>query len=231
MGNKPPKPIQKFPYIPTSSGLPPPANLTSQDIMDLPIIFADDNQMLTSSIQPSENSQIIDNQQIKATPGKFVFINKQLPIHATTTTNIQTVKRSAAIPGSIALKQNKNSVKYAKIILSKRVANEESTNSIKVANLPADISVKKIDSAPFENIDLETELVATAVPKPNYGSKDVKNVTVIYKKPQDVEGKTLETLNKPTQTVLNNQLAKRSANQAELLSDDENLKKCAKLES
>lgn len=162
--------------------------------MDLPIIFADDNQILTNSvIQPtSEPPKVIESpQQIKTSCGKLVFLNKA-------GTPIQTVKRLSPNQ-SISNKTNRNAVKYAKIILSKKINSDDKTSTINLSN-----ESKKIDD--FENLDLEEELVATAVPKPNF-NKDLKSVTLLYKKPDT---------NIKLQTVLNDHLAKRAASQLEL---------------
>lgn len=205
----------------STSNLLPPTNLTSQDIMDLPIIFADDNQILTNNvIKPSEVPNVVEtNQQVKTTPGKFVFLNKHIPSQGTSA--VQTLKRPAPVQ-TIQNKINRNSVKYAKIILSKRINNDDSKT---IVNSAVDIATKKEESATsFENIDLESELVATAVPKPNFG-KDIKNITVIYKKSLDADNKSHDTITiKPIQTLLNDQLAKRAASQAELTDEDRNIK-------
>lgn len=208
LGNKPPKPVQRIwnkPTIPASNLLPP-ANLTSQDIMDLPIIFADDNQLLTNNLiqSTSEPSNAIETQpQVKSTPGKVVFLNKS-------GTPIQTVKRLS--PNQQALnKSNKNAVKYAKIILSKKLNSEDKIN-LTTATTTND--TKKTDD--FQNLDLEKEIAATAVPKPNYNKEMMKSVTLLYKKPDDSNIKL--------QTILNDHLAKRTASQLELNDDDRLLK-------
>lgn len=217
IGNKPPKPMQKVSYNAptTTSSLLPPVNLTSQDIMDLPIIFADDNQILTSN---NENPNVIENvTKVKTTSGKLVFLNKPISSQAPSS-----MKRVSPFQ-QMSNKLNKNAVKYAKIILSKKINTDDKSH---VVNTPADSAVRTEEQS-FENIDLEQELIATAVPKPNFG-KDIKNITVIYKKPHEVKSQV--EASKPTQTVLNDQLAKRAASQADL-SDEERAAKNIKLDN
>ncbi|GLV31125.1 Reduction in Cnn dots 1 [Carabus blaptoides fortunei] len=114
----------------------PPPNLTSAEIMDLPIIFADDNSLLAADPHPLDNQ----HQQQQTMP-----------------------------------------VKYAKIILSKRSGDETKTQQQIISSsqqrvkqqigdtaVITTISPKKYDNSAtsFEYLDLETELKATAVPKP-----------------------------------------------------------------
>lgn len=231
LGNKPPKLMKKVPFTPASlpANLPPPTNLTSQDIMDLPIIFADDNQVITdnSSVQPELVATAQGHQTLKLTTpssnGKFVFVNKHVPFQNSGNIIISqsNVKRPVS---NVPVRTPANTIKYTKIILSKRPASDDlksgSSNIItKISNLSPEISVKKVGPAVpvIEPIDLENELVATAVPKPNFGKTDMKTVTIISKKP---DGKP--EFPKPLQTILNEALAKRSAEMAELACDDEN---------
>lgn len=228
LGNKPPKLMKKSSYVPTPLPvtLPSPTNLTSQDIMDLPIIFADDNQVITdnSAIQPElvPTTQTLKLQNPNS-GGKFVFVNKQVPFQNTGNIIISQSNAKRSAPNAPA-KSPANTIKYTKIILSKRPTSDDmksvsSSIMTKISNLSPEISVKKVGPvvATSEPIDLENELVATAVPKPNFGKTDVKTVTIIAKKP---DGKC--ELPKPLQTILNEALAKRSAEMAELAVDDEN---------
>nr|XP_022919577.1 KAT8 regulatory NSL complex subunit 3 [Onthophagus taurus] len=158
LSNKVPKPIKKLPYITPNqqqpNSLQPATNLSSQDIMNLPIIFADDNQMLTNNvIQPNDPSQNLGSYTVTkpGNSGKIVFINKQqLPL--TTSFPSATIKRPAAPP--VPIRTNANSVKYAKIILSKRVAAEDG---------------KKNDN---QMHDIESQLVATSLPNPKFVKTD-----------------------------------------------------------
>ncbi|KAI4459456.1 testis development protein prtd [Holotrichia oblita] len=205
MGARPPKPSKKMPYMSAASNLSLPTNLTSQDIMDLPIIFADDNQMLANNmIQPNDtpapNIAPIQSSQ-NSNSSKIVFINKQVSVPATNVFSPATVKRqSAPLPV-----RNSNSVKYAKIILSKRSLPEDakmSTNS----SVGTDISGKKGSPMPT---DIESQLVAAAVPNPNFNkidsTSDMTNTDELTDSPQ-----------KP-QLVLNDILGKRLNDE----SDDE----------
>ncbi|KAI4459462.1 testis development protein prtd [Holotrichia oblita] len=205
MGARPPKPSKKMPYMSAASNLSLPTNLTSQDIMDLPIIFADDNQMLANNmIQPNDtpapNIAPIQSSR-NSNSSKIVFINKQVSVPATNVFSPATVKRqSAPLPV-----RNSNSVKYAKIILSKRSLPEDakiSTNS----SVGTDISGKKGSPMPT---DIESQLVAAAVPNPNFNkidsSSDMTNTDELTDSPQ-----------KP-QLVLNDILGKRLNDE----SDDE----------
>ncbi|GJQ72599.1 putative histone H4-K16 acetylation [Trypoxylus dichotomus] len=153
MGARPPRPSKKMSYISAPSNLSLPANLTSQDIMDLPIIFADDNQMLTNNIiQPND------------TPAPNIA---SLP----SAKGGNSVKRqSAPVPV-----RNSNSVKYAKIILSKRSLPED--GKIGTGTAGTDVSIKKIESAAT---DIESQLIAAAVPNPNFNKTDS-----IRKRPSD----------------------------------------------
>ncbi|KAL3279731.1 hypothetical protein HHI36_017240 [Cryptolaemus montrouzieri] len=215
LGNKPPKPIKKLSsYKPSSTittTLPPPTNLTTQDIMNLPIVFADDGQILETPIQdisppPIQNqtsTQLLAPPTSKIlTPGsKFVLVNK--PMNFGSNTNFMI----SQTPLKKTTNVYRQTPKYTKIILSKRAPTDElkSTNVIsRIANLSSEISVKKISTsvsnAPtiqMENIDLENELVATTIPKPAF-STDLKNVTMLSHKIVNKQGesyvKTLEKM-------------------------------------
>lgn len=220
------------------ASLPPPANLTSQDIMDLPIVFADDNQILTrdNTIQPDLPPSQPPPSQSPAfkianstSSGKFVFVNKQVPLQSGSSGNIiisQTnIKKCAS---AVPVKSSGNPIKFTKIILSKRPVSEETKNTnpvmiSKISNLSSEITVKKLDAsmssaaAVGEAIDLENELVATAVPNPNFARNDnMKSMTIITKKPDG----SSEKLTKPLQLIINDALTKRPAALAELEDPD-----------
>lgn len=175
------KMVKKLPPYITTTGmsqqsLPPPTNLTSQDIMDLPIIFADDNQMLTNNtMQPSDTppAQILQTTttttpQIKTTSsGKLLFLNKSggSGVYAQ---NI--LKRPA--PSN----PKPNPIKYAKIILSKAPTSIEETRKA-VKNIPTAITMKAENvsaSSSSMDFDLENELVATAISKSNFVPSEKK---------------------------------------------------------
>ncbi|XP_018321326.1 KAT8 regulatory NSL complex subunit 3 [Agrilus planipennis] len=199
------KPVNLNQTAPVSSfnaTLSPPTNLTSQDIMDLPIIFADDNQMLThNTIQPAPTEFVQQNiskpslpppppPPAATTPGKLIFMNKSSAsassVSTSTPTSIIITNSSLKRPAlSVPVRASTHPVKYTKIILSRagtsstitETKNGTSPLSIegKLSGLPADISVKKVEVPSnkgtdnyLEPIDLEKELVATTVPKPNY---------------------------------------------------------------
>ncbi|XP_031339027.1 uncharacterized protein LOC116167696 isoform X5 [Photinus pyralis] len=115
-----------------STNLPPPTNLTSQDIMDLPIIFADDNQMLTdnsklhtSDVSVSEivHPHAIQKNIVSNPVGKFVFINKQIPITSTVLpTHIVQPTTTLKRPTLTVPLRTMNPLKYAKIVLSNPVS-------------------------------------------------------------------------------------------------------------
>lgn len=231
LGNKPPRQPKKSSCVstPLATNLPPPTNLTSQDIMDLPIIFADDNQMITdtNTVQPElvtpPPSHTVKTTNSTST-GKVVFLNKHMSYQ--NAGNVIISQSSLKKPTvTLATKAPSNTVKYTKIILSKRPGAEDnkSANSsiiAKFSNLSPEISVKKVEppgQAP-EPFDLEKELVATAVPKPNFRKLDAKNVTIVSKNSEGVKSETL--LPRPLQTILNEALAKRSAEMAELIDDE-----------
>ncbi|XP_044762131.1 KAT8 regulatory NSL complex subunit 3 isoform X3 [Coccinella septempunctata] len=193
LGNKPPKPVRRFtPFkqsaSTSSSSLPPPTNLTTQDIMDLPIIFADDNQVLEGPLQeisppppppPVQQTPptIAPPPKIISSGSKFVLVNKPMSANQSNT-HFVISQNSSKKPTTIY----RQTPKYTKIILSKRAPTDEmkSSNIItRIANLSPEISVKKVSSSPMassssmgniDNIDLENELVATSIPKPMFMS-------------------------------------------------------------
>lgn len=167
------QPFLTFPQ-PIKTNLPPPTNLTSQDIMDLPIIFADDNQILDPNM-PTDLSTTSSSKQpmtkfISPTPtNKFMIVTKPTTSLSNFIVTPSTVKRPNPVP---VVKQP---TKYTKIILSKK-----STEPI-TAKIPGNMPVSNV-TASVEQIDLENELVATAVPKPNVVTPDRKLMGVISKK-------------------------------------------------
>ncbi|XP_076268554.1 reduction in Cnn dots 1 [Rhynchophorus ferrugineus] len=111
----PPRTIKRETYVSipqtAKASLPPPTNLSTQDIMDLPIIFADDNQILDTNVPTdlSTNDSTVHQVSKLISPistSKYVIVTKP------TTTGI---KR----PGSITVPA-KPPAKYTKIILSKK---------------------------------------------------------------------------------------------------------------
>lgn len=149
----------------TQQTFAPPTNLTTADILDLPIIFADNDSTL---LQPSiEEPQPILVTQRKQTPSKYVVINKQTLV-PTTSAPLQTtpLKRpSSAIrqPGQ----------KFARIIINPSQLQEvdDSKRQVLITNQKVKnddfitISPKKMDPT-LEFVDLETELKTNTVPKP-----------------------------------------------------------------
>lgn len=110
IGNRPARPIKKVQlFSPHTPSLPPPANLTTQDILDLPIIFADDNQIIDNSF----TTKIAQPTEIQPPPdlisNKFMVVNKpNYIIQSPTPRNVTMVSQSKPPP------------KYTKIILSKK---------------------------------------------------------------------------------------------------------------
>lgn len=197
MGQKPPRPVKTSVYMKSTSNhtsLPPPKNLTTQDIMELPIIFADDNKILEPNISTNTISQITATSTNLAntvslsapkvlqtiTPGKFMLVNKP----SSNLTNF--IITPTHIKKQSPVTCNKPPPKYTKIILSSKKHNlEELKPKTMQENSCQDLSVKKIflketivDHNPKESpppstvelIDLENEIKATAVPKPHMNS-------------------------------------------------------------
>ncbi|KAL1508927.1 hypothetical protein ABEB36_003746 [Hypothenemus hampei] len=159
-------PIKKQTFMsfpqPIKTNLPPPTNLTSQDIMDLPIIFADDNQIIDPNM-PTDLSTT-KNVALQQSPkflsptskNKFVIVNKPtatsgLNNFVVTSPNL---KRSSPFPIT------KQPTKYTKIILSKKAMEP----LMKLAN-------DSDHGSTLEAVDLENELIATAVPKPGFSDE------------------------------------------------------------
>lgn len=219
LGNRPPKTLKKS-FNPIQTALPPPSNLTSQDIMDLPIVFADDNQILTrdNTIKPDIPSPPLPPPTTTAykianptSTGKLVFVNKQLPTSSNSGNIIispANVKKS-----TVPVKTSGNPIKFTKIILTKQTAADESKplTISKIGGLSSEITVKKLDPASVissEPIDLENELVATAVPNPNFAKNEcARNMAIITKKPDSGSEKP----SKPLQVIISEALAKRTA--------------------
>lgn len=215
MGQRPPRPVKNPIFLPTTSiqqSLPPPTNLTTQDIMDLPIIFADDNQILepnnvptdlslsTASTASSTSTVTVSVPTVSLStpalprvlhtvaPGKFMLVNKQ-PSQGNYIITSTGLKPTTNIKTPLTF--NRPPPKYTKIILSAKKHNLEETKT-KIQNLSPEITIKKVASAQaqppksettsvVELIDLENEIKATAVPKPNLGTSDIKNITIIPK--------------------------------------------------
>ncbi|CAH1099657.1 unnamed protein product [Psylliodes chrysocephalus] len=209
MNQKPPRPIKKPVYMPASNlepSLPPPTNLTTQDIMDLPIIFADDNQILSTNSSPSHSLQTptvstrvstptsvqIPKTVQTVTPAKYMLVNKQT-IGQRNFILTPNIKRGSPVTF------NKPTPKYTKIILSSKKNNLEEVKAMattsKIQCLSPEITVKKVINAQqmlkpsatppstssLELVDLENEIKATAVPKPNLSTSDIKNIKIIPK--------------------------------------------------
>lgn len=193
MGQKPPRPVKTSIYMPSASihtTLPPPTNLTTQDIMELPIIFADDNKILEPNISTNIISQVsatgtsITNTPVSLSspkvlqtiaPGKFMLVNKP----STNLTNF--IITPTHLKKQSPVTCNKPPPKFTKIILSSKKHNLEELKPTTIQqNTKQDISVKKVllnetilvqnskeSLSTVELIDLENEIKATAVPKPN----------------------------------------------------------------
>lgn len=196
LGQKPQMPTMKPTIISSySTHLPPPTNLTSQDIMDLPIIFADDNQMLTdnsklhvSDIPVSEIVQPTAQgpKTVASNPvGKFVFINKQMPISTgslpTTITNTSTTLKRSALTVPV---RTSNPLKYTKIIISRGSSEQKSSTAnvlSKINNLSPEISIRKVEpspTAPGSTMeDLENSIVSITIKKPDHHISQIKDPT------------------------------------------------------
>ncbi|XP_060526641.1 KAT8 regulatory NSL complex subunit 3 isoform X2 [Cylas formicarius] len=173
---KRPSTIKRHTYVPVTAptvqtALPPPTNLTSQDIMDLPIIFADDAQILDATLPKDLSTTGSVQQQPRkstlATPtSKFVIVNKPSSAMTNYVVNSPGVKRPTPQVSQLP-------TKFTKIILSKKAQGDS------VQLNPIRIPIH----APQQ--DIENELVATAVPKPNYTFSEVKGVTSYEEKTED----------------------------------------------
>ncbi|XP_019768295.2 KAT8 regulatory NSL complex subunit 3 isoform X2 [Dendroctonus ponderosae] len=168
---------------PMKASLPPPTNLTTQDIMDLPIIFADDNQVidpnvptdLSTTSTTTQPNQINDHlfqatKFISPTPtNKFVIVNKPASGLNNLIVSPSTLKRPNQVPLA------KQPTKYTKIILSKK-----SVEPI-IGRVPNSSPQSILNTCGEEAIDLENELMATAVPKPGL-SMEKRPLNIITKK-------------------------------------------------
>lgn len=147
--------------------LPPPTNLTTADIMDLPIIFADDSLVSEAPMphveEPKTPQQVLITTKAKSlSSNKLVVINKQLPTTSTTLTlpsssHSNMLKRA---PPTNPQRPSPQPMKYAKIIVSKRGVEDSKPQR----------SPKPYDPNAFEHLDLEAELKATTVPKPSHAT-------------------------------------------------------------
>lgn len=162
LGTKPPRSTKKLPFTPPK--------LTTQDILDLPIIFADDNKIIDSNNTLIDSTKIINQQTIQQqqpqSGNKFVLVNKQAnPGNFIITPSIK--KSTTILPLS-----NKQQPRFTKIILSKKTSNlqEDGASSSKSPQPPS--QSLKSDFLDMEGMDLEAHLIATTVPKPSYAMKD-----------------------------------------------------------
>ncbi|CAG9857675.1 unnamed protein product [Phyllotreta striolata] len=211
MNQKPPRTVKKPIYMPATNlepPLPPPTNLTTQDIMDLPIIFADDNQLLGNAAGPADVLQTSAAVQQASQPSKtlanvastkYMLVNKQT-LGQGNYILTPSIKKGSPVTSAF----NKPTPKYTKIILSSKKNNAEDLKPVaastpsKIQCLSPEITVKKVLSAQgqliksesstsMELVDLENEIKATAVPKPNLSTSDVKNIKIIPKLSTDVQ--------------------------------------------
>lgn len=180
--------------------------------MDLPIIFADDNQILDSALPTSVSSssnvpstpKIIPSQ----TSAKFMLVNKQTGSSGNFIITPNSMKKSNQMAFV------KQPPKYTKIILSSKRSNvEEVKSNMQLHNISSEITVKKVPSSELlsekvqesslvELIDLENEIEATAVPKPNLLTSDIKNITILPKSCDSLQLRTDEGMLKRTSAVV-----------------------------
>lgn len=191
---KPRIPPQENTIIPTT-------NLTTADIMDLPIIFADDNLVTESNITPLEdtNQPILIQKPKPVSTNKLVVINKQIVTTAPSSIPLQ--QQQQQMTQVISQQQNlkrpivttsrpQQPVKYAKIIVSKR-ANEDQQKTQTITTIQPQKSPRKYDPTSFD-FDLEAELKATTVPKPNAAILSAQ----LNKKQQEMKQQFLTANNK-----------------------------------
>ncbi|RZB39517.1 KAT8 regulatory NSL complex subunit 3 [Asbolus verrucosus] len=234
IGNKPPKPVKKISYVPQpcslqSTNLPPPTNLTTQDILDLPIIFADDNQILENPLPHPEvksaPQMVASTSSAKIIPtnagNKFMLINKPSNF-------ILSNSKSVAM----AQPQTKMTPKYTKIILSSKRTPEPTTASniiTKISNLSPEISVKKIiplettSTAPsrVEELDLENEIAASTLYKPTISSGGEDGATVA-KRPEEASDALAAGSNEAVKSDLRTETVyKRSAEEAQITENEQ----------
>lgn len=187
-----------MPGTPIHTPLPPPTNLTTQDIMELPIIFADDNKILEPNISTNNITHVTPTVTLvttslsttpvslatskvlqTVTPGKFMLVNKQTANLGNFIISPTGIKKQSTMTNS------KPPPKYTKIILSSKRHNLEKLTpaTSKIQNITTESLSKKglpnqtiqehmLKEGPpmVELIDLENEIKATAVPKPNIGN-------------------------------------------------------------
>lgn len=154
------------------TNLAPPTSLTTADILDLPIIFADnDSNLIPQNIEEPMVSQRKSN-------SKYVVINKQ--------TLVPTTQQNILKRPSSSIRQSGQ--KYARIIINQNQLQENedkrhvliTNQKIKPENEIVTISPKKIDTcSSLEFVDLESELKTNTVPKPMHttvvSAQSIKN--------------------------------------------------------
>ncbi|XP_064212566.1 KAT8 regulatory NSL complex subunit 3 isoform X4 [Tribolium castaneum] len=216
LGNKPPKTVKKVSYIsqPMQTNLSPPTNLTTQDIMNLPIIFADDNQILDNTLTQPEMKPVPSspNSKLSANTGsKFMLINNK-PSNFIISPN---PKPSVSQPA-------KATPKYTKIILSSK---QTATSNVvkKITNLPSEISVRKVTPSETatisqsEELDLENEIAASTLYKRKVESTDAECLEIVS--------------NKPEEEKLEGESVKRTAEEANIDNDESTPCKISKVET
>ncbi|KYB29296.1 KAT8 regulatory NSL complex subunit 3-like Protein [Tribolium castaneum] len=216
LGNKPPKTVKKVSYIsqPMQTNLSPPTNLTTQDIMNLPIIFADDNQILDNTLTQPEMKPVPSspNSKLSANTGsKFMLINNK-PSNFIISPN---PKPSVSQPA-------KATPKYTKIILSSK---QTATSNVvkKITNLPSEISVRKVTPSETatisqsEELDLENEIAASTLYKRKVESTDAECLEIVS--------------NKPEEEKLEGESVKRTAEEANIDNDESTPCKVSKVET
>lgn len=200
--------------------MPPPANLTTQDILDLPIIFADDNQIIDNSFtteipQPTEVQPSLD-----MVSSKFMVVNKpNFIIQSPAPRNVSIISQSKPPP------------KYTKIILSKKTPTVKPSldaNVTQVTQIPPLVKPSieevqpKVETTTFEpnepiieQVDFEKHITPNAVFRSENGT-----VGTSVQLPDDKES-TLEE---------KDNLQKRTAEQAKLAPNENSTPKTLKLD-
>ncbi|XP_063909599.1 KAT8 regulatory NSL complex subunit 3 isoform X4 [Zophobas morio] len=236
LGNKPPKPVKKISYLPQTCSLqttlPPPTNLTTQDIMDLPIIFADDNQILENTLTPPEikpMSQIVTSTPTPkfisaSTPNKFMVINKPQNFIISPTPKMNTPPPAKVQP------------KYTKIILSSKKAPEHTATSVNtVRKASPEVVVREapppeiptLNSA-AEEFDLENEIAASTLYKRKVEGSDTECLEIVTTKPDECG--TIPAILED-KWVGPGEALKRSAQEAEIVEAEAGPSKILKLDA
>ncbi|CAG9772473.1 unnamed protein product [Ceutorhynchus assimilis] len=177
---------------PIKTNLPAPTNLSHQDIMDLPIIFAEDNEILDSSNVSADSSDSTKTvptvtpttvtqpkplpKLVPSSNNKYLLINrpttKGMTNYVITSTATNT---STSLKRPLLTSSTQQPPKYTQIVLTKKSLEPLPGNIPSTSSLKPPIHTMELE-------DCENEIVATMMMKPN---SQEKTVTMISKKGMD----------------------------------------------